>query len=77
MTFLCLSGLVICSYLTQNLLARSYLLKKPSTIMPFTYITIVLSFIVDYFYFDEKFDILSIFGMLLTSSGLLIKIIIK
>jgi len=52
------------------------MLKKPSYLMPFGYITIILSSIVDNLMFDSQFGTLSIIGMLLTSSGLLVKLLI-
>ncbi len=44
---------------------------KPSKIMPFGYVTILLGFIGDIYFFEYKFTPLPIVGMLLTSSGLL------
>ena len=44
--------------------------------MPLSYISIVLSTITDYLLFGNSFSMLSIVGMLLTSSGLLVKLLI-
>lgn len=52
------------------------MLKKPSYIMPLGYITIVLSTIMDYVIFGNSFSTLSIIGMLLTSSGLMVKLFV-
>lgn len=52
------------------------MLKKPSFIMPFGYVTIVLSSIVDSIMFGSEFGTLSIMGMFLTSSGLLVKLLV-
>jgi drug/metabolite transporter (DMT)-like permease len=74
--FLAIAGLVGCAYINQNLQTRATLLKKASYIMPFGYISIVLAFISDIVLFDAHFDWLSIFGMALTSCGLLSKFLI-
>jgi len=52
------------------------MLKKPSYIMPLGYITIVFSALMDFILFGNSFGTLSIVGMLLTSSGLLVKLLI-
>jgi len=57
-------------------MTRAIMIKKPSHIMPFGYITIILASLIDYAYFGTEFNILSIIGMILTSSGLLIKIFV-
>ncbi len=44
--------------------------------MPLGYLTIVLSSIIDYVYFGSEFSTLSIIGMGLTSSGLLVKLLV-
>ena len=44
--------------------------------MPLGYITIVLSTIMDYVIFGNSFSNLSIIGMLLTSSGLMVKLFV-
>lgn len=72
-----LVGLVVCAYNCQILITRATYLKKASYIMPFGYVSIVFSFMMDIFIFDENFDTISILGMCLTSSGLLIKLLVK
>ena len=52
------------------------MLKKPSYIMPLGYITIILASIVDNIIFGTQFGTLSIIGMFLSSSGLLVKLLI-
>ena len=44
--------------------------------MPLGYITIILSAIMDFVLFGNSFSMLSIAGMILTSSGLLVKLLI-
>lgn len=68
---------MVFGYLTQNLSARSLFLKKPSIIMPFWYINTVIGFVIDVVYFGDSFDWMSILGMMLTSSGLLMKLLIS
>ena len=53
------------------------MLKKPSFIMPFGYITIVVGTILDYVVFGQGVDWLVIVGMVLTSSGLMVKLIVN
>jgi drug/metabolite transporter (DMT)-like permease len=53
------------------------MLKKPSFIMPFGYITIVVGTILDYLVFGQRVDWLVIVGMVLTSSGLMVKLIVN
>lgn len=75
--FLSVLGLVAFAYLTQNLVTRAIYLKKASYIMPFGYISIVVAFISDIVFFDASFDWISILGMILTSAGLLSKLLVK
>jgi drug/metabolite transporter (DMT)-like permease len=70
-------GFTITAYLMQNFTTRAILLKKASYIMPFGYITVILSAIMDFTLFGNAFSSISIFGMLLTSSGLLAKLFIS
>jgi hypothetical protein len=46
--FLCLSGLIIFAFFTQNFVTKAMMKKKPSYMMPFGYITIVGSALADY-----------------------------
>jgi drug/metabolite transporter (DMT)-like permease len=74
--FLNIFLLTLSAYFTQMFSTRALLLKKPSYIMPLSYISIVLSAITDFLLFGNSFSTLSIIGMFLTSSGLLVKILI-
>jgi drug/metabolite transporter (DMT)-like permease len=67
---------VIFAYTTQNLITKAVMKKKPSYLMPFGYITIIGSALIDFFIFGNSFDILTIIGLLLTSCGLFVKLII-
>jgi drug/metabolite transporter (DMT)-like permease len=44
--------------------------------MPFGYVTIIGSALIDFFIFGNKFDVLTIIGMLLTSCGLFVKLMV-
>jgi hypothetical protein len=59
------------------MIVRPMSLKKPSYLMPFGYLTIIVSFITDIFIFNSTFDVFSIIGMVMTSGGLFSKLIIK
>ena len=45
--------------------------------MPFGYITIIISLLLDVYVFGEQFDVLEIVGMGLASSGLVLKMFLK
>lgn len=75
--FLAVAGLVGFAYMNQNLQTRAVLLKPGSYIMPFGYISIVVAFICDILIFHAQLDWVSIIGMILTSIGLLSKLLIK
>jgi len=64
-----MAGLVISSFVTQNFMTKAMMMKKPSYIMPFGYVSIVCSVFSDAWIFGASFDILTIriIGMFLTS----------
>ena len=72
-----LFGIAVGGYLYQYYTSKALYLKEPSHVMPFGYLTIVCMLLVDVILFDEKMDMLSVVGICLASSGLLIKLIIK
>ena len=72
-----MTGLVVFAFITQNLMTRAVYLKKASYIMPFGYFAIVLACIVDTTIFGNHLDFLAYIGILLTSSGLLSKLVVK
>ena len=70
-------GSVLFAYLAQNCITKAMFLKKASYILPFGYLTIILSFTFDLIIFHEYFDIWSLLGIFLASSGLMAKLFIK
>ena len=52
-------------------------LKKPSKVMPYSYMTIIVSVIADVYLFETSFNFIIVVGILLTSSGLLGKYLIE
>jgi drug/metabolite transporter (DMT)-like permease len=62
--------------MTQIFITRAIYLKKASFIMPMGYISIVVAFASDILIFGSNFDWLSILGMILTSAGLLSKLLV-
>jgi drug/metabolite transporter (DMT)-like permease len=74
--FLWLGGLVGFAYVMQNMLSRATLLKKASYIMPFGYVSIVVSSICDIIVFGVDFDWLSGIGMVMASVGLVSQLIV-
>ena len=76
-TYLSLMGLVVFAYLGQLLMTTALFMKEPSHIMPFGYINIIISLLIDVYVFGEQFDWLEILGMGLASSGLILKLFLK
>ena len=74
--YISLFFMVTFAYSTQVFTTKAVLIKKPSFIMPFGYLSIILSALIDIFYFGHQFNFLSLFGMILAGSGLLIKLLI-
>jgi drug/metabolite transporter (DMT)-like permease len=74
--FVSMTGLVLLAFTTQNFITKAMMMKKPSYIMPFGYVSIICSVISDFLIFGTNFNVLTIFGMFLTSCGLLVKLII-
>ena len=70
-------AVLIFGWATQALGYEASRMKKPSQVMPFSYVAIIFSFWADVYLFDIKFGFYSIFGMILTSSGLLSKFLIE
>ena len=75
--FVALCFMIVLSYWVQTLSTRATLLMKPSILMPFNYVGIIASFMVDILLYHASFDFYSIIGMLLTSAGLLSRLFIK
>lgn len=67
--------MVFCAFSTQNLTTRAIYLKKASLILPFGYVSILVSGIVDIMS-GVSFDFLTVIGMMMTSLGLLSKLIL-
>lgn len=68
--------LVIATFLCRATITRAISLKKASLIMPFGYISIVFAVISDVLLFKTRVDFVTVVGMLLTSLGLIGKLII-
>lgn len=68
--------LAIVAYACQVTITRAVYLKKASYVMPFNYISIVLATLSDILLFGASFDFISVIGMILTSLGLVSKLII-
>lgn len=73
--YISLVGMVFCAFSTQNLTTRAIYLKKASLILPFGYVSILVSGIVDIMS-GVSFDFLTVIGMMMTSLGLLSKLIL-
>jgi drug/metabolite transporter (DMT)-like permease len=60
----------------QSSLTKATLIKKASYIMPFGYISIVFASICDIIIFKISFDWISVIGMVMTSVGLISKLLV-
>jgi drug/metabolite transporter (DMT)-like permease len=61
----------IVAYLGQLAFTRSLFLKPAAKIMPFNYVGVIAGLLSDIFIFDKSFDILTILGAGIASSGLI------
>ena len=75
--FIYLGSLTLMGYMTQTCLTRSALLKRASYLLPFGYTGIIAGFLFDVLIFDTSFNWAAILGMILTSVGLLGKLLLK
>lgn len=44
---------------------------RPSVIMPFGYLSVVVAFLIDFYLFETRFSALTLLGIMMTSLGLL------
>jgi drug/metabolite transporter (DMT)-like permease len=63
--------LIIFAYLGQITFTRAIFLIPAAKCHPFQYIGVIIGFFSDIYFFNKTFDVLSILGMIITSSGLL------
>jgi len=63
--------MAVFAYLAHYFRVKSLFLLPPSKIIPFNYVGIILSVIMDLTLFGHKTNLLEIIGILLTSIGLL------
>jgi len=69
-------GYLFFAWASQLFVYEANRIKKPSRVMPFSYITIMVSFVADLYLFGTTFNFIAIVGIILTSSGLLGKYLI-
>lgn len=67
----------LCIIFAMNLLYSALYLENPAKILVFGYVGIITSLITDVFFFNEKMDALSMIGIILTSIGLVSKVLVK
>ena len=72
-----LLGVIVFGWGAQAFAYEASRMKKPSKVLPFCYVAIIFSFIGDIYLFDIDFDVISVVGMMMTSSGLLSKFLIE
>ena len=66
-----MAGVVVFGFLTHFFIIKANSISKPSVVMPFGYVSVVVGFLGDVFLFGTEFSFLAVVGMLLTSTGLL------
>jgi len=71
------AGVVVSALLCQYMIFASNSLMKPSRVMPFGYISVIVSFVADIYIFKAEFNFLAVLGILLTSLGLIGKYLLE
>ena len=67
--------MVIFSFSTQYFQAKAMFLCKPALVMPFSYFSVILGFVLDTLVFDAKYNGLMVIGMVMASVGLFSKFV--
>ena len=68
---------VFVAFMAQYTRLKAVYLVKPSDVIPFSYVGIISSLLIDIFVFDSSFNAFSIVGILMTSVGLFTKFFVK
>ena len=68
-------SMIFFNALVQILIYKAVFLRDPSAVLPFQYSGVVFGLLVDYYYFGEKINLINITGVLLTSIGLISKLL--
>jgi hypothetical protein len=61
--------------MTQYFLAKAAYLCSPALIMPFSYISVIVGFVIDILLFDAQYTWLMMIGMVMASIGLFSKFV--
>ena len=67
--------MVIFSFSTQYFQMKAVFLCKPALVMPFSYFSVILGFVLDTLVFDAKYNGLMVVGMVMASVGLFSKFV--
>lgn len=68
---------IILAYIANYCRVKSLFLLPPSKVVPLNYVGIVLSLLIDVVVFGHQTDYIEIFGILLTSVGLLSHLVLE
>jgi len=68
---LILMGIVVTCFLAQLLVFLANIVKKPSSMMPFGYVAVLVGFLAYLYLFNITFNLTAVVGIMLTSAGLL------
>jgi drug/metabolite transporter (DMT)-like permease len=63
--------LVLFAYIGQITVTRALYLIPAAKCNPFQYVGVIIGFISDIYFFNKRFDVYTIIGMIITSSGLI------
>ena len=64
-------GIVVTGFLAQLLVFLANIVKKPSSMMPFGYVAVLVGFLAYLYLFNITFNLTAVVGIMLTSAGLL------
>lgn len=67
---------VLFAFLTQYLQAKAMYLCSPALIMPFSYFSVIVGFLIDLLVFEAKYNGIMMIGMVMASFGLFSKFVV-
>jgi drug/metabolite transporter (DMT)-like permease len=67
--------MVLLGFMAQYFLAKATFLCSPALIMPFSYISVIIGFVIDILLFDAQYTWLMMIGMIMACIGLFSKFV--
>ena len=68
--------MTVLAFITTYLRVKAFYLSSPALVLPFGYVTVVLGMSIDILVLDADYNLITILGMALTSTGLFSKLIL-